>query len=690
MVGKLSRLPLSTQVALQELACLGNSAGAVTISIVRGTTQSQVHADLWAAVRQELILPFNESYKFVHDRVQEAAYSLIRPEECARAHLRIGRMLVAGIAEGERDEAIFEIVNQFNRAERLLISREEREQVAELNLAAGNRAKASAAYASACGYFDAGCRLLDDASRERRSELVFSLELSRAECEFMTGELAAADEHLSALALLAKDAVHQAKVACLRVDLYSALSKSDRAVAVCLDYLALRGVHWSPHPSAEDGAREYQQVMVSLGDRPIEALLDLPLMTDAESLATMDVMNKVLPAAVFTDARLLSLAAGWAVNLSLLQGNCDGSCVAYLFLGMIAGPHFANYEAGFEFGRLGYELVEKRGLKRFQARTYLWFAEFVIPWTRHIRQSCELSRRAFDVACQSSDLTIACYSCKFLNTCLIATGDPLPDVQREAEIGLAFAEKARFGFVIDCITAQLGLIRTLRGGTHKFGHFDRRGFDESRFEQHLASQPALALPEFRYWTRKLQARFFAREYVDAARAAAEAKRLLWTSPSLFESAEYCFYAALCAAATCDLATEEERPKLLEVLREQRAQLEVWAENCPENFETRASLVAAELARLDGRPLDAEQLYERAIRSARVHGFMQNEALANELAGAFYSGRGLERVALAYRGDARYCYLRWGADAKFDSLTSSTLMSVRKWSPRSPRGRWRSP
>ncbi len=228
-------------------------------------------------------------------------------------------------------------------------------------------------------------------------------------------------------------------------------------------------------------------------------------------------------------------------------------------------------------------------------------------------------------------------------------------------------EKARFGFVIDCITGQLGLIRSLRGTTEKFGHFQRAGFEESKFEQHLASHPSLALPEFRYWTRKLQARFFAREYGDALHAAEQAKRLLWTSPSLFESAEYFFYGALCCAAAWHSATEEQRSKLLESLREQHAQLDVWSENCPENFESRASLVAAEVARLDGRLLDAEQLYERAIRSAHNHGFIQNEALANELAGNFHAGRGLERIALGYLRDARYCYLRWGADAKVRQL-----------------------
>ena len=175
---------------------------------------------------------------------------------------------------------------------------------------------------------------------------------------------------------------------------------------------------------------------------------------------------------MFTDENLCSLVICRMVNLSLEHGNSDGSCFAYVWFGIIAGPRFGNYKAGFRFGRLGYELVEKRGLTRFQARTYMSFGNIVMPWTKHIRTGRELVRRAFDAANRIGDLTFAAYSCNNLNTNLLAAGDPLAEVQREAENGLEFAQKARFGLVIDIITAQLGLIRTLRGLTPKFGSFN--------------------------------------------------------------------------------------------------------------------------------------------------------------------------------------------------------------------------
>jgi PAS domain S-box-containing protein len=667
MVGKLRRLAPEAQKALQGLAALGNTAESTTLSIVLEMSEEQVHAALCEAVRQELVEYLDGSYKFIHDRVHEAAYSLIPETSRTEAHLRIGRLLAKHTPREKREEAIFEIVNQLNRGAALITSQDEREQLAELNLIAGKRAKASTAYASALNYLIAGVALLADDCWERRPELILALELHRAECEFLTGELATAEARLTMLSSRAANAIDQATVACLRVDLYTTLDRSDRAVDVCLAYLRHLGIDWSPHPPEEQARREYERTWSLLGSRAIEELVDLPLMSDALSLATQDVLTKVVPPALFTDRNLLSLVICRMVNLSLEHGNSDGSCVAYVFLGMIAGPHFDNYEGGFQFGRLGYALVEKHSLHRYRARTYMSFGSFVMPWTRHVRTGRDLIRRAFDVANRIGDLTFGAYSCNNLNTNLLAAGDALAETQGEAEQGLEFAHKARFGLVIAIITAQLQLIRTLRGLTPAFGCFDEGQFDERRFEHALASQADLALAACWYWIRKLQARVLAGDYRSAIDASSKARPLLWTSPSFFETAEYEFYSGLCRAALWDCTSPDERPNHFEALAAHYRQLEIWAANCPDNFENRAALIGAEIARIEGRDLDAMRLYEKAIHSARTNGFLHNEALAYERASAFYRARGFDQFADTYLRNARSCYAAWGADGKVRQL-----------------------
>lgn len=667
MIGKLNRLPAATQQALKVLACMGNSADIGALSFLIGTTENQVQSDLWEAIRLELIARLQTSCRFVHDRVQEAAYSLIPCEARAKAHLRIGRLLMEHIPIAKREEAIFEIVSQLNRGISLIDSRAEAEQLAELNLIAGRRAKAATAYTSALNYLSTAASLLLDDCWVHQRDLIFSVEINRAECEFLTGDLQASERRLSSLALRTHRAVERAAVASLRVDLYTTLNQGERAVAVALEYLDHLGIQWPAHPDESEGRKEYERILSQLGDREVEMLAELPLMDDPDSLATLDVLTKVFPAALFTDAKLLSLAACKAVNLSIENGNSDASCVAYVWLGMIAGPHFGDYRSGFRFGRLGYELVGRHGFTRFQARTYLWFGQFVVPWTKHISDCRDLFRRAFDAANNVGDLTIAAYSCNNLNTNLLAAGDPLTQTQREAENGLAFARKARFGFVIDIISPQLGLIRTLRGLTPTFGSFDDHQFDEAQFEQHLASEPALALPECWYWTRKLQARFLAGDYPAAIKAAVNAEKRLWTSPSIFEAAEYHFYSALTVAASCLHASPTQLAQCIETLSMHRRQLEIWAENCPDNFETRAMLVNAEIARIEGQTSDAMRFYEKAIDTAREQGFVHQEALANELAAHFYGKMGYDKIARAYLRDAHHGYHRWEAHGKVRQL-----------------------
>jgi PAS domain S-box-containing protein len=668
MAGKLTRLPPETQQALQVLACLGHAISVRTLSIALGTTEERVHEVLWHSIRDELIEWDGSSYRFTHDRVQEAAYSLLPEGLRAELHLRIGRLLVANTPVELREEATFEIVNQLNRGVGLITSDEEREQLAEFNLLASRRAKASAAYASALNYVALGAGLLPESAWERRHDLIFALELLRAECEFLTGELAAADTRLDTLSKRAAGAVEQAAVVCLRMDLYPALDQIGQALAVGLDYLRLLGIDWPPHPTDEEARREYERIWSQLGSRTIEELIDLPLMTDPAALAALDVLMKLWPATIFTDINLSTLTLCRAVSLSLEHGNSDDSSTAYVRFGAIAGSCFGDYQAALRFGRLGYELVEERGLKRFQGRTYMLFAVYILPLTKHVMSARDVLRRAFLSANESGDLTFASYCAGHLNNNMFAAGDPLVEVQREAEQALAVAQKMRFGWIAsDAIASQLQLARMLRGLTRKFGSFDDEQFSELQITRRFKGNPSLWYAESLYWIRKLQTCVLAGDYAAAVDASLLAQQLPWASLGALEVAEYHFYTALARAACCDAVAAEERPRHLGDLAAHRQQLDIRAKLCPENFENRAALVGAEIARLEGRDVDAMRLYEQAIRSAHANGFVHNEAVAYEVAARFYAARGFDKFADSYLREARHCYTLWGADGKVKQL-----------------------
>jgi predicted ATPase/signal transduction histidine kinase/tRNA A-37 threonylcarbamoyl transferase component Bud32 len=667
VVSKLHGLPADTQEALKLAACLGARMDADTLATVFG---HDPEVALRAALEDAFLLEMEDAYRFPHDRVQEAAYSLIPESERAAVHLHIGRLLLAHATPADLDQKIFDIVNQLNRGVMLIGSGEERERIADLNLMAGRRAQKSAAYATALRYFTTGGKILEQEPENYRWEcqygLTFALELHRAECELVTRELEAAERRLVALTHRAANPVDAAVVACLQADLYTTSGQSHRAVAACLAYLRRVGIDWSPHPTSEEVQQEFARMWQRLGQRSIEELIDLPPMTDSVWRATMDVFTMFTAPASFTDENLCCLAVARAANLTLEHGNSDGSAQAYVLLGEILGTNFDNYEAASRFGKLGFDLIEKRGPFRHKAAVYFCFAQMVNPWIRHFRTSIELQRRSFEATQQTGNLQTACFTYNATITLLLAAGEPLREVERSAEEGLAFARRAQFGLVADVLTTQLRLIRSLRGMTPGFSSFDGDDFNEAQFEQRL-SHPALALAAGWYWIRKLEGRFFAHDYRAALEAATNAETLLWTARAFPEAADYHFYAGLAHAAAHDAATADQRPQHLHALEGHQRQLQIWARSCPENFENRAMLIGAELARLRGDREEAVRLYEEAIRSARESGFVHNEAVIFETASRFYRGRGLALIADTYLREARDRYLRWGADGKARDL-----------------------
>jgi PAS domain S-box-containing protein len=670
MVGKLTRLSAGTRRDLQLLACMGSSAELALLESVSQRPGDNLRGGLWEAIRAGLIACTEHSCGFVHDRVHEAAYSLIPEEARGQIHLQIGRVLVASIPPEKLPEMIFEIVNQLNRGTHLITLQDEREKLAELNLIAGKRAKASSAYASALTYLRAGAALLRGDAWERQQELAFALELHGADCELWTGGLPAVEERLAALATHAADTVQRAAVASRRVDLYTMLGDCDRAVAVGLEYLRQVEIDWAAHPTPQEAHREYERIWSRLGSRQIEEIIDLPLTNDPECLGTLDVLINLGAPALFTDENLYALTVCRAANLSLERGNSDGAPAHYVAVALIAGDRFGHHDAGYRLGKVACDLAEHRGLTRLGGKAYLLFA-LVVPWTRPLREGIDQARRAFQMANEQGDPTFAAYAYRTFSSDLFASGDPLDLVERESEQGLKFVRTVRFGLAADMIVPAHTLVRTLRGETAKFGSLDDGSFTERSFEARLTGRPAEAMPECFYWIRKLQARFFARDYASAVDAAEKAERYYSTATSLsvmlVERAEYHLYAALTRAACCEPLGPDPYAKHREALLGHERQLRAWAENCPQNFEDRAVLVGAEIARIEGSLPEAMDLYERAIRSARSNGFVQNEALSYELAARFYAARGLEEIAHLYLGNARRAYLRWGALGKVRQL-----------------------
>ena len=434
MVGKLSRLPRTTLGALRTLACLGNTGDTSTLALVHGTSEEQLHSDLWEALRLELIVRSDDSYRFVHDRVQEAAYSLIPEAQRATEHLRIGRLLTTQIPPDKREDAVFEIVGHFNRATALITSPDEREQVAALNLLAGKRAKKAAAFASALSLSDHRRGIAGKDGRQRH-DLVFELELHRAECEFLTGDVASAEQRLRMLS--------------------SARSQRDRAVrggvhpGQCL-YRARRarpravGGLWNacgkPGSIFRCARRRRRRALPTTGSCSrldgvgLDEVAALPMMTDPASRAILEVLAALhwcAGAAAHKLSEVLIVCA--AVDLVLDRGIHDGCVLGVRAPGIPGRVVLRRLRRALHFGRLGYELIERTGLRRFEGLVCLHVSTLVMPWARHATQCRPVIRRTFEVADNTGNRFLAVAGGNILLSNLLLAGDPLVEVAREAE-----------------------------------------------------------------------------------------------------------------------------------------------------------------------------------------------------------------------------------------------------------------
>ena len=666
MAGKLKRLSAPAQEALKQLACLGNVAEIATLTLVRVEAAELTHAALWEAVHAGLVFRLEGTYKFLHDRIQQAAYSLIPEEQRAGVHLRIGRVLLASMAADQLAEHLFDVASQLNRGAERLIERDEKVQVATIDLRAGRKAKASAAYASARAYFAGGMALLDEQAWSDQHELTFRLWTERAECELLSGDFEKAEQLIGELLQRGASNVEFADVSCLKMQLHVLKGEFSKAVDSALTCLRRFGIELPAHPTWEQVQAEHETFWQALSGRPIESLIDLPLMSDPELQAAMRVCAALIPPAAFSDFHSFCVLACRMVKLSVKHGMGGASANGCSVLGVILGPVFHRYGEGYRFAKLACDLVEKHGLIASRATVYNSMGS-VAFWTQPIASAIDFTRATSRAAIEIGDLAYPCYGLFQSVNGLLLRNDPLEEVWRESELAIDVAREAKFGDAEGVFRCQQRFIATMQGRTTTFSTFSDAQFDEVTFEAQLTPD-RMPLLICWYWILKLKARFLSGDYAEAIAAADNAKPLLAGAAGLpIQLLDYVFYAALTVAVLYENALADEQTRWRELLTAHREQLREWAETYPPTFADKYALVSAEIARVEGRDVDAMRLYEQAIRSARDHGFVQNEALAHETAARFFLARGLETIGLTYLRHARSCYDRWGALGKVKQL-----------------------
>jgi predicted ATPase/signal transduction histidine kinase len=663
-LNKLETLPGATLNLLRCMSCLGDSSPAQMLAIAAEIGEDSVHTLFVQAKRAGLVRWNAPAYSFMHDRIRDAIYkSLVRDHRHKEMHVTLGKRLAR--ARPEQQELLFAAANQINLGLELIDGGDEKLRYARLNLDAAILAKKSADYRAAIIYFQAASFLLQGVEDPT---IASQVEVHRAECEFITADLAGAEARLERLWSSDIDIVLKSNVVRLRAALYAMQGKQRVAVDIGLSYLAELGIVVPCEPGDEGVERECAKLSqyidrARLESGALRSATASPMWADA-----MDVLGDLIPPALyFNNGNLVGSLVFTMALMTVDRGYCSATSYAFVHAAGILAFRFRDVERSLFLGEKALELSSDTGFDNLAAaRVRMCFGALVIPWTRPVRSAQRYIQDAVKAAYESSDLTLAVYSQRNLVSNLLFSGAPLGEVMRATEEAVDFARGVGFQLVVDAILAQLMVVSTLRGTYAQT--FESRGLESDWSEGLIHGVACTSTGAFAFWVHRLQIAVLFRDWDGALEAERKATGLLGASLAHIETADLPFYGALCRAVAFFRATEEgAREAHLRALRDHQNYLQSLAESCPDNFADRAALAAAELARVQGRNGDAQLLYEKAIELARKQDFVHNEAVALETAANFYSAQNLSVVAETLLRNARYAYLHWGAEGKAEEV-----------------------
>jgi PAS domain S-box-containing protein len=660
LVGKIGRLAPGTREVLTLASCIGNRFDLATLAIVQNRSEDRILQELIPALDEGMVVAAEDRFLFFHDRIQEAAYSLLSADEKATVHYRIGTLILASTAAEHLQARVFYIADQLNAGSICMADPSERLRLAELNFMAGRKAKKSTAYASAEKYLAEGIALLPADVWQKRYDLAIGLHKESAECASLSGDMERADLLFSVIELNASTDLDRAWPSAVRVPLYQGRGMPREAFRFGVNALRILGYDMPENPGKLDLAAELLKTLWHAKLYPARHFLDLPVLTDPKRNAIMDIFANMAASAYFISRDLLSLIMLKTFSFSARYGNAPSSPAAYGLYGMLLGSILGNYERGHDFGTMGLALADKFNDPVSRAMADFTHAGFIAHWKEPLAKCLTLIVQGYTAALESGNIVYAGY-CAGLHTAFMTfKGDRLDDLREQCRTYLEVLKKTGGEDMILGITTILSSAEELAevpAGTR---------IDDDQLIRTLTEGKkffALCL----HYTFRLPVLYLFGRYKQGEQFADDLDRKSTFILGLYHSASYTFYQALIAAARCDGVERTRQKTYLRVLARNEKRLKQWTALCPANFANKYLLVAAEHARLKGRIAEAQDLYDRSIAAALDNRFVHEAGIANELAGQFHLVHDRARIARSYLEEALLCYRVWGAAAKVDQL-----------------------
>ncbi|MBD2412760.1 serine/threonine protein kinase [Nostoc calcicola FACHB-389] len=682
IVRNIKKLPQETQQVLKLAACIGNRFNIDILAIVNEKSQSETASELWEALQVSLILPLSEnykapvffdknisiesqelkiSYKFLHDRVQQAAYSLIPESQRKQTHLKIGQSILGFYKTEEIEENIFNIVNHLNFGTEFLCDRSQRYQLAKLNLIASQKAKASSAYEAALSYSTVGLELLTASSWENNYNLMLALHLESVELEYLNTNFTRAAILTETILEKATNLLDRVQAYQLQIQFYMAQNQMLKAIDTGLEAIAKLGVTLSAAPNKQSTIANLPQ---------LEDLENFPVVKDPYILAALKILVTIAGAAFITNPTKTTFPQIilTVVNLCIEHGHSALAAHGYAYYGMLLCGYLENIDAGYHSGQIAWQILDQFQNIELKSKVYAPFYGFTIHWKEHLRETISPLQEGIQSALEIGDLEYAGYCSVHYCGHIFFRGEQLESVANQQKSYIKLLEKFQLDFPINYIKIWHQLALNLQDFSEKKHLLVGDSFNEVAMLPYLISTNN-ATSLFAAYVAKIILSYLFKDYTQAIDNAKLASEYIHSVMGMMTVGIHNLYYSLALIALYPNIEPKIQEEYLAVINTNQEKMRLWADRAPANYQHKFDLVSAEKARILGQTFIAMEYYELAIQGAKEQGYVQEEALANELAAEFYFYRGRDQQAFFYLRESYHAYIRWGAIAKVNDLES---------------------
>ncbi|KQL46794.1 serine/threonine protein kinase [Brevibacillus choshinensis] len=696
LVERMRLLPMLTQKLLAYAACLGNHFYLHMVAKARNQKESETIRHIWPAVEEGLLYPLEgDSYlayaaleeedaaihmkvhfTFLHDRIQQAAYSLLSEVEREMVHLKLGRMM-RELTHSYESELLFEICNHMYQGAELIDDHTERMHVGHCHLLAGQRAKLSTAFDAALRFFRQGTEVLREEGWELNRQLAVELYTMRAEAEYLCNNFDTAESLFALVKQYAQTNAEQVRILEIQVHMYTSLAKFPLVVDIANQALQLLGVSIPNKPGKLDIIKEMWQIKRKLKGRKADELLYMPNVPDENYRMAMNIISYAGPSSYFVDMNWFALTILRVLHLSLVHGNDVASANGYTGYGIVQAAQFGKYQEGYDYGLLACSVADSFHDPIAMTKAYGAFAIMINHWRDHAKTNIPLLKKAIQHGLESGGNIYVAYNAHGLLEAMLYCGSPIDELRQQ--IGL-YADLIRQLKVVDHDDRLLLLKQALHCFTRTEAGdptaFCEENFDEEAYVKGLQTD-GTNYKRYMYHYYKSMVHFLFGNYREAAEMTTEAEQWMETVSGQILVSEHVFIQTLALTGLYPQASWADKRKYAKKIKSNLSKMKKWATHCVENFHHKYLLMRAEWIRVSGDPQAATPFYEQAIQSAKKYGFLQKEAIAYELAAKHYLSMGMETVSTFYLSEAHFGYMQWGAVAKAQAIEAQNHFSTER-------------